>query len=70
MKLKDNEPVLLAAVTTLAPLAGSVALAFGLEWTTEQTAAVVGLVTGVAAVVSAWWARRRVTPNGKVPPAR
>jgi len=55
-----NEPVLLLNVIN-AGLA--LAVAFGLDWTPEQKAGVIGLVTVVLNLV----ARSQVTPTRKLP---
>lgn len=70
MNLKKDEPVVVAAVVALLPSALALATSFGLDLTTTQTAAITGFVTAVSAVVAALWARRKVTPNTKVPPAQ
>lgn len=57
-----NEPVL-TAVTGLVAAALALLIAFGVEFTTEQTTAILGFVAAVYAV--AVIVRARVTPTSK-----
>lgn len=71
VKLASNEPVAVASGVTV--IAGTI-VAVG-QWThlytmtADEAVAIVGGVFATVSAVSAWWARRRVTPTAKVLPA-
>ncbi|GAA1110404.1 hypothetical protein [Nesterenkonia jeotgali] len=65
---KKKEPVALsAAIVALVAAVGPVLMAFGLEITDEQNAAVMGLVTAVVAVATGLYARSKVTAPERDP---
>ncbi|MEV0646114.1 hypothetical protein AB0I28_12690 [Phytomonospora sp. NPDC050363] len=70
MSLKTNEPLAIRAVAVAVGAAVlAAAVSFGLTLTDVQQSAILGVVAVVAPLVAAWWARRKVTPTAKVPPA-
>lgn len=63
-----TEPlVTVASITAGVTALLGLLVAFGLDLTTDQTAAVLGVVGVVAPLVVAWFARSRVTPYPAVP---
>lgn len=63
----SNEPVLTAtSVTAVVSAVLALAVAFGVEFTDAQVAAILGLVGTVAPLALALWARSKVTPTAKL----
>lgn len=62
----NREPVLIiGAVTAVIEALLGAAVLFGLDWTEEQTGAVMGLVLAVGTAVATFLARSQVTPVSK-----
>lgn len=59
---KNTEPVITALFVNLTVAVLAVLVSFGVDLSAEQRAAIVGLVTAVCSVVTAIWARGKVTP--------
>lgn len=70
MSLKTDEPLAIRAVAVAVGAAVlAAAVSFGVTLTDAQQSAILGVVAVVAPLAAAWWARRKVTPTSKVPPA-
>lgn len=67
LSVTEREPAaILGTITAGVAAVITLAVAFGLDLTDEQTAAILGVVAVVAPLVAAFLTRPRVTPNAKV----
>lgn len=65
--LPSREPVVLAAVGQLVAAVVALLVAFGLELSPPQIAAIAGVWAALSAVLTAW-SRSKVTPTAKLDP--